>query len=157
MNNAEIARFFADTQVNIFSNSALREPQREGYYAIHEHFSKSPDPCYVQLPVGSGKTGLMGLTPFALSQGRVLIVAPNLTIRATILRELNASDANCFYIKRGVFVPTGGPFISELKTGANIHDCDNAHFVVANIQQFAGEQQMVRAVSLRLLLSNPRR
>jgi superfamily II DNA or RNA helicase len=137
MDNATIARFFAETEANIFSNSALREPQREGYYAIHNHFSTSSEPCYVQLPVGSGKTGLMGLTPFGLSDGRVLIVAPNLTIRTNILRELNASDPNCFFTKRGVFVPTNGPFISELKTGANLHDCDNAHFVVANIQQFA--------------------
>ena len=35
-------------------------------------------------------------------------------------------------------MPKDGPYLSELKTGANIHDCDAAHMVVANIQQFAG-------------------
>lgn len=35
-------------------------------------------------------------------------------------------------------MPQTGPFMSELKTGANLHDCDAAHIVVANIQQFAG-------------------
>jgi DNA repair protein RadD len=138
MDNAEIERFFSDTKVSVWQNASLREPQIEGYFAIREHFSKSKDPCYVQLPVGCGKTGLMGLTPFGIAKGRILIIAPNLTIRENIRRELNVSNPNCFYSKRGVFVPKSGPYLSELKTGANIHDCDAAHIVVANIQQFSG-------------------
>jgi len=139
MQNHEIALFFRDTPVSIFGNSSLRDPQREGYDAIQRHFRDSSKPCYVQLPVGCGKTGLMGLTPFGLASGRVLIVAPNLTIRANIIRELDVSNMSCFYRERGVFIPTKGPYVTELKTGANLHDCDNAHIVVANIQQFAGE------------------
>ena len=138
MEKADIQQFFAATEVSIWNNPSLREPQIEGYFAIREHFKTGHAPCYVQLPVGCGKTGLMGLAPFGIANGRVLIIAPNLTIRENVRRELNVSDPNCFYTKRGVFVPTDGPFLSELKTGANIHDCDAAHIVVANIQQFAG-------------------
>lgn len=138
MDNAEIQQFFKDTDVQIWRNPNLREPQIDGYFAIREHFSNGNEPCYVQLPVGCGKTGLMGLTPFEIAKGRILIIAPNLTIRETIRRELNVSDPNCFYTKRGVFVPQDGPYLSELKTGANLHDCDAAHIVVANIQQFSG-------------------
>lgn len=138
MDNNEIEQFFRDTKTNIWQNASLREPQIEGYFAIRKHFAESKEPCYVQLPVGCGKTGLMGLTPFAIAKGRVLIIAPNLTIRENIRRELNVSNPNCFYSKRGVFVPKNGPYLSELKTGANIHDCDAAHIVVANIQQFSG-------------------
>ena len=140
MENKDIERFFADTEVSIWQNPSLREPQVEGYFAIRDHFKHSDEPCYVQLPVGCGKTGLIGLTPFGISKGRVLIIAPNLTIRENIRRELNVSDPNCFYSKRGVFVPKCGPYLSELKTGANIHDCDAAHVVVANIQQFSGSR-----------------
>lgn len=140
MDNRDIERFYADTEVSIRGNQSLREPQMDGYFAIREHFNSSDEPCYVQLPVGCGKTGLMGLSPFGIAKGRVLIIAPNLTIRENIRRELNVSDPNCFYGKRGVFVPLDGPYLSELKTGANIHDCDAAHIVVANIQQFAGTQ-----------------
>ncbi len=139
MDNQEIAAFFANTQINVFNNPSLRTPQQEGYTAIVQHFEQKANPCYVQLPVGCGKTGLIGLTPFGIAEGRVLVVAPNLTIRDNIVRELNISDANNFYNKRGVFVPENGPFLSELKTGANHHDCDNAHIVVGNIQQFACE------------------
>lgn len=138
MDNTEIARFFRDTETTIWNNASLREPQIEGYFAIRKHFAEGRSPCYVQLPVGCGKTGLMGLAPFGIAQGRVLIIAPNLTIRENIRRELNVTTPNCFYSKRGVFVPKDGPYLSELKTGANIHDCDEAHIVVANIQQFAG-------------------
>ncbi|MCP4374060.1 MAG: DEAD/DEAH box helicase family protein [Deltaproteobacteria bacterium] len=133
-----IEQFFSETEVNIWSNPSLREPQIDGYFAIREHFQSSDEPCYVQLPVGCGKTGLMGLAPFGISKGRVLIIAPNLTIRENIRRELNISDPNCFYTKRGVFIPKDGPYLSELKTGANIHDCDAAHIIVANIHQFSG-------------------
>ena len=138
MDNVEIATLFADTDVSIYGNSLLRLPQIEGYAAIKEHFESSDGAGYVQLPVGCGKTGLMGLTPFGIARGRVLIITPNVTIRANVIRELNVSDPNCFYVQRGVFTPVSGPFVSELKPGANIHDCDSAHIVVANIQQFAG-------------------
>ncbi|HET8579442.1 MAG TPA: DEAD/DEAH box helicase family protein [Nitrospiraceae bacterium] len=137
--NARSEFSFFLTKAQIVGNANLRLPQEEGYVAIRKHFTGSGEQAYVQLPVGCGKTGLMGITPFELSQGRVLIVAPNLTIRDTIYRELNISDPDCFYIKRSVLTPPPrGPFISELKTGANIHDCDAAHIVIANIQQFAG-------------------
>ncbi|MCG7981772.1 MAG: DEAD/DEAH box helicase family protein [Candidatus Thiodiazotropha lotti] len=139
MDNEEIASFFQSTEVSIWNNSSLREPQIEGYFAVKDHFGKSQDPCYVQLPVGCGKTGLMGLTPFQIANGRVLIIAPNLTIRKNIKDELNITDPGCFYSKRGVFTPSVGPFLTELKTGANIHDCDEAHIVVSNIQQFSGQ------------------
>jgi DNA repair protein RadD len=138
MNNAEIAKFFRDTPVNVLANAALREPQREAFLELGRHFASKLTHGYIQLPVGCGKSGLIGLTPFGIADGRVLIVVPNLTIRKTILDELDVSDPNCFYSKRGVFIPTDGPFLTELKPGANIHDCDNAHMVVANIQQFSG-------------------
>lgn len=138
MKSTEIERLFTETKAEIWQNPSLREPQIEGYFAIREHFQKSNEPCYVQLPVGCGKTGLMGLAPFKVAKGRVLIIAPNLIIRDNIRRELNVSDPNCFYVKRGVFTPKNGPYLSELKTGANLHDCDAAHIVVANIQQFSG-------------------
>ena len=76
MDNDEIAQFLSDTDVCIWQNPSLREPQMDGYFAIRDHFKHSDDPCYVQLPVGCGKTGLMGLTPFGIAKGRTLIIAP---------------------------------------------------------------------------------
>jgi DNA repair protein RadD len=116
MDNSEIKRFFHETPTHIFANNSLREPQVLGYQATLAYFSDSIEPGYVQLPVGAGKTGLMGLTPFGLTEGRVLIVTPNLTIRQTVYDELDISRPDrCFYIKRGVFsAPVSGPFLSIL-------------------------------------------
>lgn len=130
---------FATCPANIGGNRALREPQKLGYVAIHSHFAKTNEMAFIQLPVGCGKTGLMGLAPFGFPHGRALIVAPNLTIRDTVFRELDISSPESFYLKRGVLEPPiNGPQIAELKSSANIHDCDNSDIVVANIQQFAG-------------------
>lgn len=140
MDNREIAEFFRYTRTNVFNNTALRAPQVEAYQAILNHFAESDEPCYVQLPVGCGKTGLIGLIPFGLADGRVLVVAPNLTIRTNAIKELDISDPNSFYLRRGVLgLPLSGPFRTELRQGANAHDCDDAHIVVANVQQFSGE------------------
>jgi superfamily II DNA or RNA helicase len=140
MDNLEIRRFFHDTPAHIFANANLREPQVLGYQATLDYFAQTNEPGYVQLPVGTGKTGLMGITPFGLTEGRVLIVTPNTTIRQTVYDELDISrPERCFYLKRSVFItPPTGPFLSILKPGANIHDCDGAHIVIANIQQFSG-------------------
>lgn len=69
MTNEEIERFFSETPVRIAGNPGLREPQIDGYGAIAEHFANASDPAYVQMPVGCGKTGLMGLAPFGVSRG----------------------------------------------------------------------------------------
>ena len=106
MDNDEIKRFYHDTTVRISQNGSLREPQIDGYVAIRDHFRQSNEHCYVQIPVGCGKTGLMGLTPFGVAKGRVLVIAPNLTIRENIRRELDVSHPNCFYSKRGCVRPS---------------------------------------------------
>ena len=64
MDNNEVASFFADTPVNIETNRQLREPQLMAYKKVRAHFRVSGEPCYVQLPVGCGKTGLMGILIF---------------------------------------------------------------------------------------------
>jgi len=115
MDNAELREFFADTTANIAGNYQLREPQRDAYQAIFQHFEETNDACYVQLPVGCGKSGLMGLTPFQISTGRVLIVAPNLTIRKTVYDELDVSNPDCFFSRRGVLSTQDGPLSVNLK------------------------------------------
>ena len=140
LSNDDVRKFFFDTPVNIRQNLSLREPQRDGYDAIVSHFEESNESCWVQLPVGCGKTGLMGITPFELAKGRVLIIAPNLTIRKNIYNELDISNSECFYPKRGVFTPSDGPFLTTLKKTANKSDCEKSHMIVANIQQFAGDK-----------------
>jgi superfamily II DNA or RNA helicase len=139
MDVQQVATFFRDTSANIVGNARLREPQLQGYEHTRQHFASSPEHAILQLPVGCGKTGLMALLPFGLAEGRVLIIVPNLEIRRGVARELDYSNPNCFWAKAGVLTDfTEGPHLAVLDgRDANITDCENAHFVLTNIQQLA--------------------
>lgn len=124
---------------SILGNESLREPQRDAYRAALEHFEKSSEHAIIQLPVGCGKTGVIATIPFGLSKGRVLVIAPNLTIRNNIAESLNIASPKCFWRKAKVLDDlSAGPFVAVLDgDDANLHDCNESHFVVTNIQQLA--------------------
>jgi len=130
---------FVTMQAQIQGNKDLRDPQREAYCTVQKHFTSSIDPCIVQIPVGCGKTGLISILPFGISKGRVLVITPNLTIRNVVCDALDIASPNCFWTRTNVLVPTEqGPFFAVLDgVDANLHDCNESHFVVANIQQLA--------------------
>lgn len=134
-----VAEFFADADAHITGNVHLREPQREAFEAAVTHFANDPGPAIVQLPVGCGKTGVAAILPFALSESRTLVIAPNTTIRRHLYADLNISNASCFWKRTGVLNDfSSGPY-TALVDGpkASINDCVNSHIVVANIQQLA--------------------
>ena len=129
---------FNKTIYNIADNNNLREPQREGYLAVQNYYKTKNDHIILQIPVGCGKTGLMSILPFGLSRKRVLVIAPNLEIRKNIADELDITSTKCFWKKTGVLTDfKNGPYVAILDKKANIHDCDNSHFVITNIQQLA--------------------
>lgn len=139
LRSSRVAGFFFGASPDIERNARLREPQREAYTATMSHFKDSSEPAIVQLPVGCGKTGLAALLPFGLAQQRVLVVAPNTTIREGLYADLNITNASCFWKKTAVLNEySTGPF-TALVDGpkANLDDCAQSHIVVANIQQLA--------------------
>lgn len=139
MTNEEVGRFFSDAPVSIEGNANLRDPQVEGYARVRDHFARETEHAIVQIPVGCGKTGLMALLPFRIARGRVLVIAPNLEIRRGIATAFNISGRECFWSSTRVLTDLGhGPYTAVLDgADANIHDCNNSHIVVTNIQQLA--------------------
>jgi len=126
---------FCEGDPHIVGNRRLREPQEQAYLALREHFSKSNEPALVQIPVGCGKSGLMAILPFGVSQGRVLLVAPNVTIREGLFRAVDSASPDCFW-RRAAVAKAGsqGPFAAKIDgPKANLADC--RHFVVTNVQQ----------------------
>ena len=137
-----IEDFFTTVEYEIDENTELRDPQREAHAATLEHFACSREAAILQLPVGCGKSGLIALLPFGLARGRVLVISPNITIRDSLYTDLNVADRrNCFWRKRSVLSPEAmlaGPHVAVLDgKDANIHDCENSHIVLTNIQQLA--------------------
>ena len=89
-----MANQFSSLTPNILQNSKIREPQVESYKNILSHFSK---PSFerevgIVLPVGCGKSGAIGLTPFALKAKRALVIAPNLAIAEQLYKILRILD-----------------------------------------------------------------
>lgn len=136
LSNADIAKFFQNANVRIAGNPSLREPQVGGHEAAVSYFGDGGERAVEQIPVGCGKTGLIAILPFGIANGRVLAIAPNLTIRDQIAAAVDATNPKNFYRTAGVLTDLGGgPFRSVLTADANIHDADDAHIVVTNIQQ----------------------
>lgn len=132
-------QFFKASVADIETNERLREPQRNAHKAVREHFAQERDPAIIQIPVGCGKTGIIATLPFGISEGRVLVIAPNTTIRRGIAESVEAGHPKFFLGKAKVLSSfSDGPFAAVLDgPQANIHDCTESHYVVTNIQQLA--------------------
>jgi excisionase family DNA binding protein len=137
-----LSEFFLTSEASIENNMFLRDPQKEGYAAAYNYFSAGGSKAIIQLPVGCGKTGLISILPFGIAKGRVLVIAPNLTIREELRKNLDITNRRfCFWHKCNVLdakAMTAGPYVAVLDgKDANIHDCDQSHIVLTNIQQLA--------------------
>lgn len=132
--------FFTSLHFDIESNKALREPQREAYLRVFEFFNAGKNKAIVQMPVGCGKSGFASLLPLGIAHGRVLIIAPNLTIKESLYEAMDITNRpKCFWRKTFVLPDTemiSGPLACTLETG-NVSVAEKAHIVITNIQQLA--------------------
>lgn len=135
-----IETFFKSIDFNIESNQSLREPQRDGYLRIYEFFNAGKNKAIIQIPVGCGKSGLAALLPLGIACGRVLIIAPNLTIKVSLYTGMDITNRpKCFWRKTQVLQNVdmlSGPLACTLETG-NVSVAEKAHIVITNIQQLA--------------------
>ena len=136
--SGRIEDFFQDTSANIEANPNLREPQRDAYLQAAAYFHRGGQNALIQLPVGCGKSGVAAILPFGIANGRVLVIAPNLTIKEELYRALDITNRQkCFWWQRQVLTSremAHGPYVCTLDTG-NLSVCDKSHIVVTNIQQ----------------------
>lgn len=135
-----IETFFLDLDFQIEGNEELRDPQREGYLRTYEHFHAGKNKAILQIPVGCGKTGLASLLPLGLAEGRVVVIAPNLTIKEGLYDAMDITNRQkCFWRKAGVLAPDqmiSGPLATTLDSG-NITVAAKSHVVITNVQQLA--------------------
>jgi superfamily II DNA or RNA helicase len=140
--DAEIRRYFQDTDARVVGNEQLREPQAEGYVALRDYFAEKEStslPAIVVLPTGCGKSGLIACAPFGIAEGRVLVVAPNLTIKDGLAND-TLSGTDHFYQLCDVLPPDARlPRVVALERGrVNEEDCRRADVIVTNVQQMQG-------------------
>ncbi|MHC2623887.1 DNA repair protein RadD [Bradyrhizobium huanghuaihaiense] len=135
----EPAHMFRTLTADIEANPKVREPQQGAHRAVRTHFESSNEPVILRIPVGCGKTGVIATLPFGVANGRVLVITPNLTIRAGVAEALDISNPKNFWRRTGALHDfSAGPFRAVLDgVDANLHDCNASQFVVANIHQLA--------------------
>lgn len=132
--------YFVDTTADIEQNTNLRDPQRDAYARALDFFQNGGTKAIIQLPVGCGKSGLGAILPFGIAKGRVLIIAPNLTIKDELLKSFDITNRQkCFWRRMRVLEDrdmVSGPYVCTLDMG-NISVCEKSHIVLTNIQQLA--------------------
>ncbi len=128
--------YFFDTLVNIDSNSKLRKPQIESYLKIKSFYQNNPSgEALVVLPTGTGKSGLISIAPYGVSNGRVLIITPGLVTNDSIDKTIAPLRDN-FLIDRDVIfniekLPVVVAYNSELRES----DLYDSNIVYANIHK----------------------
>ena len=138
--NRPLKTYFLGLDFNIDGNENLRDPQRDGYLRTYEFFRAGKNKAIVQIPVGCGKTGLASLLPLGLAEGRVIVIAPNLTIKDGLYDAMDITNRQkCFWRKANVLSQDqmiSGPLACTLDSG-NISVATKSHVVITNVQQLA--------------------
>ncbi|QDP40797.1 DEAD/DEAH box helicase [Radiobacillus deserti] len=130
--------YFKSVSPNILSNENLREPQIKAYEKLYEHFvlKESKEEALVVLPTGTGKTGLMALAPYEISNGRVLIITPQTVIRDSVLGSLDSLYPKNFWLMTKVFENFQQlPSVIEYKSGLTNDILERSDIVILNVHK----------------------
>lgn len=139
--------YFLETKTNIIQNDNLREPQIEAYVEVYDHFvskKKTKQHAIVVLPTGSGKTGLISILPYNISKGRVLVIAPQLTILDTLEKGLDSGSSQNFWTDAEVIKnPNNLPTVVKYEgKDTRKEHLEQADIVIANIQKLQSRNEM---------------
>jgi len=137
-------KYFLDTEVFIEGNNFLRMPQRMAYKTLRKEFENNTNEHkIIVLPTGTGKTGVIGLSSYKISEGRTLIITPSLIIREGISDEFDTRSQFNFWTKRNVIINDNHlPRVYRYAGYSKSHDkkrvsnyLENADIVIANIHK----------------------
>lgn len=128
--------YFKKTVAYINGNKKLREPQREAYIAAYEYFTENEKgEALIVLPTGTGKSGLISVLPYGISNGRVLIVTPGLITKQSVVKTLNPLEDNFWINYDIIFDPEDMPVVVEYDANVLDESLEKSNFVVANIHK----------------------
>ncbi len=140
----QIDQYFLDTEAFIEGNTALRVPQRRAHMKLQQEFENKPEVHkMIVLPTGTGKTGVIGLSPYRISKGRVLVITPSLIIREGISDDFDTRSQFNFWTKRNVILDDNHlPKVyryAGYNTGADkkriLNLLDESNVIIANIHK----------------------
>lgn len=129
---------FMNSFPNILENEALREPQINAYTELYNHFitNKKTTHALVVLPTGVGKTGVMGIAPYYISKGKVLIIAPRVTIKDNLIKTLDPLSPDNFWVQRDIFEsPEQLPSVCEYRPTLTKDVLDRSNIIILNVHK----------------------
>ncbi|MED5015938.1 DEAD/DEAH box helicase family protein [Paenibacillus chibensis] len=132
--------YFIKSNPAIIENKQLREPQVLSYLDAYNHFNEenSARDAVIILPTGAGKTGVIGLVPYGISNGRVLVITPQLVIKDHVFESLDPSEPDNFWLKREVLSSyTELPIVNEYDNDINQEELENSNIIVLNIHKLS--------------------
>ena len=130
--------YFLTNRPQIADNEFLRWPQKRAYREVFNHFAvkQNKNHAIVSLPTGVGKTGVMALVPYGLSNGRVLIITPRLVIRDHVTDSLDPDHPGNFWLKYKAFDRMNQlPVLVEYDKDLSQEALNLANIVVVNIHK----------------------
>lgn len=130
---------FEKVQLFIDGNKYLREPQIEAYHKIEQYFntpSEARKEGIVVLPTGTGKTGVMAISPYAVSKKRALIITPQTVVANTVMGSLDSLDhKNFWYSSKTINDIANLPAVVHYQKEVTRGTLDLADIVVVNIHK----------------------
>lgn len=128
--------YFLNVVPNIENNIKLRDPQIEAYIKIREYFKENPSgEALVVLPTGTGKSGLIAIAPYGVSNKRVLVITPGLVTKQSVVKTLHPMEENFWLNFDIIFDPRDMPAVEEYESemlNSSLEKCD---FVIANVHK----------------------
>ncbi|MAU81216.1 MAG: hypothetical protein CME34_04965 [Gordonia sp.] len=133
---------FSELEVTV---SGLRECQIRACEAAKNHYAQesADNHTLIQLPTGTGKSGLIAALPFALDAERVLVLVPNLHLVTQMVSDLDTIDepTSNAYKKFSILtddqIDKAEIYVMPLNSKANRTDIEQHQIIVANYQQVA--------------------
>jgi superfamily II DNA or RNA helicase len=141
--------YFKDTVTYIEGNKKLRAPQIEAYAKIKSYFSENPaGEALVVLPTGTGKSGLISIAPFGVSNKRVLIITPGIVTKKSVVKTLHPLEDNFWINYDVVFSADDVPVVEEYEPDMLDTSLEKCHFVITNVQklQITSQKSLLKRV-----------
>ncbi|MDX7990855.1 DEAD/DEAH box helicase [Xenorhabdus littoralis] len=133
--------YFFDTAVNIEGNKKLRTPQIEAYIKVKEYFNDpSNKEALVVLPTGTGKSGLISIVPYSVSNKRVLIITPGLVTKDSIRKTQEVLEDNFWINYDIIFSSNDIPIVNEYLPDISDEHLKMSHIVYSNIHKVSGNR-----------------
>src|SRR3954468_18966152 len=90
-NESYFASRYGDVRFPLASGgNGLRRAQLGAICSITSHFTIRKEPAIIVMPTGSGKTGVLMMTPFTLRANRVLVLTPSRLVRNQIATDFKS-------------------------------------------------------------------